>query len=519
MNWQELVTQRSTSLAGYYAILCAWMGGAVLSARISRLRADLVPWVNLLSLVAGPVGWLVHLGSHIAVWLSGMSRKGAAGGYGNTAYGILSAALERGASDIHIEPQEGGYVVRFRLFGLLREHKRLTQAGGEGIAAVYKVLAELNTSDRAHMQDGRFRWTHPDSGHVLDVRISTSPALTGEKIALRLLNRPASLLRLDKIGISAAACEAIRRHLRQPEGLVLVAGPTGSGKTSTSYALLQEVSGPSVNTVTIEDPVEYALPHATQIGINPKMGVTFESGLRTVLRQDPNIIFVGEMRDPESFKIGVRAAMSGHLVVSTMHARDTISALTALRNLDIDRQVMAAALRLIVSQRLVRELCPHCRTFAPPDADATEFFRTNPLAVLPPDAGASRPSVPSGPPGSLVLRMPRKDNAAGDGAANGGADGAGVHTAYPLPDALAMPSAQGCPQCHQGFVGRTGIFEVLRVDSRVRQWITSGEPEQKLRADLAAAGFVFMRDDACRKITEGRVWIDDAIRALGMHEG
>lgn len=505
MNWQEFITPRSTSLMGCYVLFCIWMGGGILSARISRLRPDLVPWGNLLCLVTGPLGWLVHIGSYFMALIAGMSVRGPSAGYGGMAYGILAAALEEGASDIHIEPQEGGYVVRFRLFGLLREHKRLTQAGGEGVAAVYKVLAELNTADRAHMQDGRFRWTDPGSGHVLDVRISTSPALTGEKIALRLLNRPASLLRLDKIGISDAACEAIRRHLRQPEGLVLVAGPTGSGKTSTSYALLQEVSGPSVNTVTIEDPVEYALPHATQIGINPKVGVTFESGLRTVLRQDPNIIFVGEMRDPESFKIGVRAAMSGHLVISTMHARDTVSALTALRNLDIDRQVLASALRLVISQRLVRELCPYCRTSIPPDADAREFFANN-------SPGSVAAPYGSGP---LVLRMPRPDAPPGDESN----PTAAIHGVHPLPDELAMPSSKGCPQCHQGFVGRTGIFEILRVDGRIRQWIISGEPEQKLRADLAAGGFVFMRDEACRKITEGRIWVDDAIRALGVHEG
>ncbi|EIP98776.1 type II secretory pathway, ATPase PulE/Tfp pilus assembly pathway, ATPase PilB [Opitutaceae bacterium TAV1] len=491
MNWQELITRQTTSLATAYVVLCVWMTGGVISARFSRMRPELMPWINLLSLVAGPVGWTAHLLSHAVPWLSGESsgrRSGRTGasGHGGIAFAILSAALDQGASDVHIEPQEGGYVVRFRMFGLLRENRRLSQAAGEGVAAVYKVLAELNTADRAHMQDGRFRWTAPGSGHVLDVRIATSPALTGEKIALRLLNRPASLLRLDKLGMSPARCDAIRRHLRQPEGLVLVAGPTGSGKTCTSYALLQEVSGPAVNTVTIEDPVEYALPHATQIGINPKMGVTFESGLRTVLRQDPNVIFVGEMRDPESFRIGLRAAMSGHLVISTMHARDTVSALTALRNLELDRQVLSAALRMVVSQRLVRELCPDCREWAPPDADAAGFFENN-------AAGARTAPGSDATDTADALR-------------------------HALPEQIAGPSARGCPKCHQGFVGRTGIFEILRVDNRVRAWLVSGEPEGKLRADLAAGDFVFMRDDARQKIIEGRIWIEDAIRALGMNE-
>lgn len=471
MIWRTLVTPPVLSAWLDVFLLGVWMSGAVLSARWSGLGEKWRPWANLLSLIAGPIGWACHLLPRIkAVFGTDASQGDEVAGQGRTATDILAHALADGASDIHIEAQEGGYVVRFRRLGMMREHKRLKRKAGEGLVAVYKVMADLNTAEKAHLQDGRFRWVAPKSGHVLDVRISTSPALSGEKVALRLLNRPASLLQLNRIGLDASHCDAIRRHLRQPEGLVLVAGPTGSGKTSTSYALLQEVSGPSVNTVTIEDPVEYALPHATQIGINPKMGVTFESSLRTVLRQDPNVIFVGEMRDPESFKIGVRAAMSGHLVVSTMHARDTIGALTALRNLDLDRQVLAAALRLLISQRLVRELCPACRVWVPPDQDTKDFFaETEPVR--------------------------------------------------PVPERVGMPSEKGCEKCQQGFVGRTGIFEVLRVDAKIRAWVVNGEAERELREQLPARGFTTMRDDACEKIASGAIWTDDAIRALGMQQG
>ncbi len=468
MSWQVLVSPPSLAAAFDVFLLGVWMSGAVLSARWSGVGEKWKPWVNVLSLVAGPVGWAVHGLAHLgAARASG--RDGVAG-QGGVAHGILAAALAEGASDVHIEAQEGAYVVRFRRLGLMREHQRMGRKAGEGLVAVFKVLAELNTAEKTHLQDGRFRWTEPKSGHVLDVRISTSPALSGEKVALRLLNRPASLLQLDRIGLDAAACEAIRRHLRQPEGLVLVAGPTGSGKTSTSYALLREVSGPAVNTVTIEDPVEYALPHATQIGINPKMGVTFESGLRTVLRQDPNVIFVGEMRDPESFAIGVRAAMSGHLVVSTMHARDTAGALTALRNMDLDRQVLAAALRLLISQRLVRELCPACRVWSAPDEDTKEFF----ALATPPRAA---------------------------------------------PERVGMPSAKGCPKCQQGFIGRTGVFEVMRVDAKIRAWVVNGDSERELRELLVGRGVAGLRDHACDKLAAGIIWIDDAVRALGMHQG
>jgi general secretion pathway protein E len=471
MNWQVLLTAQSLSLGFKIMLLGGWMMGAVVSARLSGLRENRRPWANLLSLLAGPVGWAMHLAPRVlSLFTEESPSNEIQARLGRSAQEILSKALAEGASDIHIEAQEGGYVVRFRRFGLMIEHMRCGRRAGESLVAVYKVMAELNTAEKAHLQDGRFRWTDPETTHVLDVRISTSPALSGEKVALRLLNRPASLLQLDKIGMGAAACDAIRRHLRQPEGLVLVAGPTGSGKTSTSYALLQEVSGPSVNTMTIEDPVEYALPHATQIGINPKMGVTFESGLRTVLRQDPNVIFVGEMRDPESFKIGVRAAVSGHLVVSTMHARDTVGALTALRNLELDRQVLAAALRLLISQRLVRELCPHCRVWAPPDADTEAFFTQSARAIA-------------------------------------------------VPQKVAMPSTKGCSKCHQGFLGRTGIFEVMRVDAKIRSWLTTGRDEQDLRSHLIEADFLSLRDDACGKLASGAIWGDDAIRALGLHEG
>jgi type II secretory ATPase GspE/PulE/Tfp pilus assembly ATPase PilB-like protein len=470
MRWSVFIDAQSLALAWDAVLLGGWMSGAVLSARFSGLAPKWRSWADTLSLLAGPLGWFAHLLPRAWAWVvAARSREPDPAGYEQTANDILAAALVAGASDIHLEAQEKGYVVRFRQFGLMQEHLRCGRRAGEMLVSVYKVFADLNTAERNHLQDGRFRWTDPASGHVLDVRIATSPALAGEKVALRLLNRPASLLHLSKIGLDAEACDSIRRHLRQPEGLVLVAGPTGSGKTSTSYALLQEISGPSVNTVTIEDPVEYALPHATQIGINPKMGVTFETSLRTVLRQDPNIIFVGEMRDPESFRIGVRAAMSGHLVVSTMHARDTVGALTALRNLDIDRQVLAAAVRMLISQRLVRELCPACRVWTAPDADTRGFF-----------------SAP--------------------------------HIRVALPERVAGPSAKGCVKCQQGFLGRTGVFEIMRVDSKVRSWVTGGESEHELRSALAAGGFIDMREDACAKIASGRIWVDDAVRALGLFE-
>ena len=471
MRWSVLFQPQSTEILWQACLLGGWMTAGALAARWSGLGEKGRPWANVLSLVAGPVGWSAHL-VPLAwdKWLR--SRIGEVGteGYERIAHEILTAALEKGASDVHIEAQEKGYVVRFRQVGFMREHMRLNRRGGEMLVAVFKVFADLNTAEKQHLQDGRFRWTDPKTGHVLDVRISTSPALSGEKVALRLLNRPAVLLRLDRIGMSAEICEAIRRNLRQPEGLVLVAGPTGSGKTSTSYALLQEVSGPLVNTVTIEDPVEYALPHATQIGINPKMGVTFESSLRTVLRQDPNIIFIGEMRDPESFKIGVRAAMSGHLVISTMHARDTVSALTALRNLNLDRQVLSAAVRMLISQRLVRELCPACKTWAAPDADTREFFSH---------------------------RSCRR---------------------VALPERVAQPSS-GCAKCQQGFSGRSGVFEVLRIDATAREWVSVGESEGALRDALWSGGFVSMREHACIKLAAGEIWIDDAVRALGLHDG
>ncbi len=469
MRWSILISPQSLEIAGQAALLSGWIAGAAWANHYSGLSERARAWANVACLLLGPLAWPAHLAPRVYRWWRDRNSISDAEGFARAAQAIMIAALEGGASDIHIEAQGRDYIVRFRQVGLLREHRRFDLRSGQSLIAVYKVLAELNTAEKNLLQDGRFSWTDPKTGHVLDVRISTSPALAGEKVALRLLNRPASLLRLETLGISQASLEAMRRHLRQPEGLVLVAGPTGSGKTSTSYAVLQEVSGPSVNTVTIEDPVEYCLPHATQIGINPKLGVTFESSLRTVLRQDPNIIFVGEMRDPESFGIGVRAAMSGHLVISTMHARDTVGALTALRNLKLDRQVLSAAVRMVISQRLMRELCPHCREWVPADAELRDFFQRH----------------------------------------------AGTETVT-VPERMAQPSHRGCAHCHEGFVGRVGVFEVLRITPRARAWISDGGAEAELRDALRADGFETMHDDARAKLAAGRVWIDDAIRALGM---
>jgi type II secretory ATPase GspE/PulE/Tfp pilus assembly ATPase PilB-like protein len=325
----------------------------------------------------------------------------------------------------------------------------------------------MDIADRQRMQDGRFEWAPSASSPKVDLRVSTSPSLAGEKMAIRFLNRQLSSRSLEDLGMPEDLLHAVRRATRHSEGLILIAGPTGSGKTSTAYSILQNVASPTVNTMTIEDPVEYSLPFATQIGVNPKAGITFESGLRTLLRQDPNVIFVGEMRDPESFRIGIRASLSGHLVITTMHARDTVGVMTTLRNLGFDKETLGTALKLVISQRLVRVLCPHCRIPEEGvlDQDCVDFM-------------------------------------------------AGADTQY-----LQRPNPEGCAHCfHSGFSTRLGVFEHLRADAVVQEWLASTRPESALRSALLESGRVSIRDHARQRVVCGDVWIQDAIRVVGFEE-
>lgn len=479
-----------------------WLTLLSVASRFSRLPPRQRALVNLLGLVAGPVGWAVHLASYQRF------RKGRSAAEDESylpptlsprqttpdekpapANGLkaffarffrlnqenlqadskifntlMIEAVDQQATDIHLEPHADHYLARVRVNGILRDHQTYPRETGERLVAIAKVMASLDVVDKLKPQDGRLEWTHPRDALKLDIRISASPSLRGEKLALRFLNRPASSIDMASLGMNPAMQRALKRAVRHPEGFILMAGPTGSGKTSTAYSLLSQLAGSSVNIMTIEDPVEYTLPYATQIAINQKLGITFQSGLTTLLRQDPDIILVGEMRDPESFRIGIRASLSGHLVISTMHARDGIQAFANLRNIGMEPSSLAASIKLVVAQRLVRVLCPDCKVQDREFDDETWDF-----------LGAEAEHIPVYQPGD------------------------------------------GCDRCFKsGFVGRTGIFEYLTMDSTIKEWLEQERHESDLRHTLYDRGFRSMREDAREKVLGGSVWVQDAIRAAGM---
>jgi type II secretory ATPase GspE/PulE/Tfp pilus assembly ATPase PilB-like protein len=377
---------------------------------------------------------------------------------------LMASGVEQQATDIHLEAHEQGHLARLRVNGILREHKSYPLETGERLVAIAKVRASLDVADKQKPHDGRFEWKNSEGTLTLDVRVSVSPSLRGEKMALRFLNRPASAIDMASLGMNEAMQRALTRAVRHPEGFILIAGPTGSGKTSSAYSILSRLAKSSVNIMTIEDPIEYTLPYATQIAINPKTGITFQSGLTTLLRQDPDIILIGEMREAESFRTGLRASLSGHLVISTMHARDAIQVFANLRNIGMEPSSLAAAVKLVVAQRLVRILCPDCKI---QDQELDEDVWT----FLGPEAER----IPVYQPG------------------------------------------EGCERCfHSGFVGRTGVFEYLTMDSTIREWLEQEGHESDLRRKLDERGFSNMRNDAREKVFAGYVWADDAIRTTGV---
>ena len=334
--------------------------------------------------------------------------------------GIIADAARQGVSDIHIEPYETGLVVRMRIDGVLREVLRMPPHVAPVVVSRIKVMARLDIAERRVPQDGRIGLTL--GGRVIDVRVSTLPSRAGERVVLRLLDKENAGIDFDLLGLSGAADEILRAALAEPNGIILVTGPTGSGKTTTLYAALRQLNDGSRNILTVEDPVEYAVDGIGQTQVNPKVGLTFAAGLRAILRQDPDVVMVGEIRDRETADIAVQASLTGHLVLSTVHTNDAIGAVTRLRDMKIEPFLIASSLRAVVAQRLVRRLCPVCRT--------------------PEQAEGSVASLLGFDPGTVIYR------------------------------------AAGCPACNQtGYKGRIGVFEALKVDDTIRRLINDGGDE------------------------------------------
>ncbi|MDC4224466.1 MAG: GspE/PulE family protein [Candidatus Manganitrophus sp.] len=350
---------------------------------------------------------------------------------------ILNKAIKLQASDIHIEPGPKDCRVRYRIDGLFKDEMHLPKWVQNPLISRIKILAKLDIAERRLPQDGAVRVVV--EGHEVDLRVSILPTLYGEKVVLRILDQARILIQLDQIGLDEKSLHAIRQMIKKKKGMILVTGPTGSGKTTTLYAVINELKSETKNLTTVEDPVEYTIEGVNQVQINSEIGLTFAAALRSILRQDPNIILIGEIRDLETAEIAFRAAMTGHLVLSTLHTNDAVSTITRLIDIGIPRYLVSSAVVGIVAQRLVRKLCLKCRMETP------------------------SPDKPFVAPLSTI-----------DRSAMSASEG-------------VFFQEKGCAACHYtGFSGRCGIFEIITLSNKLRELIAGGAAEQEIRSMAAA---------------------------------
>jgi type IV pilus assembly protein PilB len=372
---------------------------------------------------------------------------------------ILADAVRGRASDIHIEAQPDGTRVRYRVDGLLRDVMLISRGAGPALVSRIKILAGMDIAERRRPQDGRIQFTVDE--RPLDARVSTLPSTLGEKVVVRLLSLAGSVPSLDHLGLDEVQEAILRNALKAPQGLILITGPTGSGKTNTLYSCVDIVATPDKNLVTVEDPVEVRFPGITQVQINERAGLTFAGVLRSVLRQDPDVILVGEIRDAETAELALKAALTGHLVLSTLHANSAAAALTRLTDMGVEPFLVASSLTCVVAQRLVRLPCPECARDYHPDAAA--------LAAL------------GLPPTAIDGATPRRGT--------------------------------GCASCGQtGYQGRTGVFEVLEVDEALRAVLLANPTETAVTAASRTAGMTTLRSSALSKAHSGTTTFQEAAR-------
>lgn len=373
---------------------------------------------------------------------------------------MIKAAAERRASDIHIEPHSDDTAIRFRVDGMLREYQRIPKVLQNSVASRIKILSDMDIAERRAPQDGRF--LVKIGGRRIDLRVSTLPTQYGEKVVMRLLEGDAPLQDLAKLGFPQWIEERLRPMLRLPQGMILVTGPTGSGKSTTLYSSLLLIRRPSINIITVEDPVEYAVAGLNQVQVNTKAGLTFASCLRSILRQDPNVIMIGEIRDKETAEIALKAAQTGHLVLSTLHTNDSVSAVTRLLDLGVPGFQIATSLTAIIAQRLIRRLCVCSK------------------------------SIPTTPEYSSQLVL------------------AGITDPPPFHNA-----PNGCEICDlTGFKGRIGIYEMLAVDESIRAAVREGGNSDEIRALARQNGMKLMQEYALEHVRDGLTTLEEVQRVV-----
>ncbi|HEV7133393.1 MAG TPA: GspE/PulE family protein [Gaiellaceae bacterium] len=373
---------------------------------------------------------------------------------------LIARAIDEGASDLHFEPQAKRMTVRIRVDGVMRNLGTVPKAMQPAVTSRLKIMAELDIAERRAPQDGRM--SIRVGGSPMDLRCAVLPTTYGEQLVLRIMNRPGGRLGLAELGMSPAAESAFARAIRQPYGAVLAVGPTGSGKTTTLYAALDVLNDDERVLMTIEDPVEYQTPGINQVEVNFKSGLTFARGLRTILRSDPDVLLVGEIRDEETARIAIQAAMTGHLVLTTLHTHNAASSVARLADMGVEPSLLATSINCIVAQRLARRLCEHCRApYRPEPGELVEIGAEQ----LPPDAVLYRPV--------------------------------------------------GCPNCAgSGFSGRVALYEVMTVQGRLRRLIESGSTEE-IFAEALAQGMTTLRQDGVRLALAGISSLDEIRRVTG----
>jgi type IV pilus assembly protein PilB len=377
---------------------------------------------------------------------------------------VIFQAAEDGASDVHFEPLEDALLVRFRVDGVLHEVQRIPKRMAPGVTTRLKVLAKLDIAERRKPQDGRISLNAAAAGRTLDVRVATLPTVEGESIVMRLLDKSKKAPTLQELGMSDEMRTTLEELIRKPTGALLVTGPTGSGKSTTLYAALTEINRPEINIITVEDPVEYRLSGVNQVQINQKAGLTFATALRSILRSDPDVVMVGEIRDGETAKISIEAALTGHLVLSTLHTNDAPQALTRLGEMGVEPFLIGAAVSAVVAQRLARKLCTHCCEMYTPSVDEL-----------------------------MKARVSREVAAASDG--------------------MVFYRKKGCPRCNQtGYKGRIGVYQLLTMSEQLETLAVTKASREDIERAAIGEGMRTLWDDGLAKVAAGLTSIAELAR-------
>jgi len=379
---------------------------------------------------------------------------------------VIFQAAEDGASDVHFEPQEDALVVRFRVDGVLQEVQRIPKRMTPGVTTRLKVLAKLDIAERRKPQDGRITLTAAAAGRQLDIRVATLPTVEGETVTMRLLDKSREVPTLESLGLSEEMRAQMSGILARPTGALLVTGPTGSGKSTTLYAALAATSRPEINIITVEDPVEYRLAGVNQVQINNRAGLTFATALRSILRSDPDVVMVGEIRDGETAKISIEAALTGHFVLSTLHTNDAPSAITRLNEMGVEPFLTGAAVTGVLAQRLARKLCTHCCEMYQPSVE--ELLQSR---VAPDVAAAS--------------------------------------------DGMAFYRKKGCPRCNQtGYKGRVGVYQLLTMTESIAQLAVARASREDVERAAMDGGMRSLWDDGLSKVAAGLTSVEELARVL-----